>query len=238
MLRIVHPQRRCPNPINHRSRNPPVLPRKRLRLRNRVLHHPRLLDHIPVLFLVSIRNTQQHPPKARTPISILRRKICPPIKRFPIRRKKRRQRPPSLPAHRLHRRLIPAVNIRPLVPIDFHRNKMLIHNRRNPRIVIRLPIHHMTPVTPHRPNVEQHRLVRTPRRRKRLRTPLMPLNRLMHGRPQIGGRSAREGVEGGSSHARSLNVLPWKRGCKQIKTPSLFIVILSGAGGAQGALLV
>src|SRR5258708_5351630 len=58
----------------------------------------------------------------------------------------------------------------------------------------------MKPVAQSRPNVEQDRLVLALRGGKRLLAPLMPLNRLVHGRPQIGGRSAGEGVEGGGGH--------------------------------------
>jgi hypothetical protein len=204
VLRIKHLECGFLNRRGHARRHPPAPPRKRFRLRNCALHHLRLLHHVAVLFRISVGNAQQHPPKAGTPIPIAGRKIGPPIKRFPVGRKKRRQRPPALPAHRLHRCLIPAVNVRTLVPIHLHRDEMLIHNRRNLRIVIRLPVHHMTPVTPHRPNVEQHRLVLPLRRRKGVSSPLMPLNRLMHGGSQVSRGSAREGVQGGGSHASSL----------------------------------
>src|SRR5258708_22638203 len=114
MLGVKHLERRFLNRVNHTPRNPPTLPGKRFRLRDRTLHHLRLLDHVGVLFLESIRDAQQHPPKARTPISILRWEVCPTIKRLSLGRKKRRERPASLPPNRLHRRLIPRINARPL----------------------------------------------------------------------------------------------------------------------------
>src|SRR5580765_6580622 len=89
MLRVKHPKRRSLNRRDNAGRNPPVFSREGLRLRNRAFHHLRLLDHVAMLFLVSIRNAQQHAPKARTPISIARRKISPAIKGLSIRRKKR-----------------------------------------------------------------------------------------------------------------------------------------------------
>src|ERR1700688_3354811 len=205
VLRIKHLERRLLNRRENARRHPPTASRKRLRLRNRTLQHLRLLDHVAMLFRIRVGNAQQYAPKAGTPVPIARGKISPTIKWLPIRSEERCQRPSALPAHRLHRCLIPAVNIRTLVAIHLHRDEMLVHNRRNLRIVIRFPIHHMTPVTPHRPNVEQHRLVLPLRRGKGLGAPFMPLNRLMHGRPQISGRSAREGVEGGGCHSYSLN---------------------------------
>ncbi len=67
-----YPKRRSPNRRNDRRRDPPVFSRKRLRLRDRVLHHLGLLDHIAILFLVRISNAQQHTPKVGRP-SIARR---------------------------------------------------------------------------------------------------------------------------------------------------------------------
>ena len=204
MLRIEHPKRGSLNRIEYACRNAAVFPGKRFRLRNRRLHHLRLLDHVSMLLRVSIGNAQQHAPKAGTPVAVLRRKVCAAIKRLSVRRKERRQRPAALPAHCLHSRLIPAVNVRTLVPIHLHRNKMLVHNRRNLRIVIRLPIHHMAPVAPYRANIEEHGLVLALRRRKRLGSPLVPLDGLMHGRPQVGRRGVGKGVEGGG-HDSSVN---------------------------------
>ncbi len=143
MLRIKHLECRFLNRRNHSRRHPPAPPRKRFRLRNRTLHHLRLLHYVAMLLRIRVGNAQQHATKAGTPIAIARRKISSAIKGLAIRRKKRRQRPPALPAHRLYRRLIPAVNVRTLVPIHLHRNEMLIHNRRN------LRIRHTTPGPSH-----------------------------------------------------------------------------------------
>src|SRR5580658_8108070 len=160
-----------------------------------------------MLLLVSVGDAGQHPLEARTPVPIVRRKIRPTVKRLPVRSKKSRQRPPTLPAYRTDRSLVPAVNVRTLVAVHLHRNKMLIHNGRNFRVIVGLAVHHMAPVAPHRANVEQHGFVRALRRGKRLLAPLMPLNGLVHGGPQVGGRSAGERVQGLGSHGSfSLNV--------------------------------
>src|SRR5579863_546752 len=98
VVRIEHPHRRGLDRRNYRGRDSSIFPRERLRLRNRALHHLGLLDYVPVLLRVSIGNAQQHPPKTRTSIAVGRWKICSSIKRLPVGRKKRGQRPPSLSA--------------------------------------------------------------------------------------------------------------------------------------------
>src|SRR5207302_10361318 len=91
-----------------------------------------------------------------------------------------------------------------LVAVYLHRNEVFIHNGRNFRIVVRLAVHHMAPVTPHRANVEQHRLVLALRGSEGFISPLMPLDGLVHSGSQVGGGSAGEGVERGGGHASSL----------------------------------
>src|SRR5580700_364113 len=220
MLRIKHAERRILNRIDNARRNPPALPGKRLRLRNRTLDHLRLLDHVAMFFFVGVGNAQQHALETRTPVTIVRRKIRPTVKRLAIRSEKRSERPSALPADRAHRSLVPAVNIRTLVAIHFHRNEIVIHNRGYFGIVIRLAVHHMAPVAPYRANVEQHRLVLPPRRRKRLLAPLMPLNRLMHGRSQVSGRSSGEGVEGRGGHRSSLYATSSPSSCEPSGLPN------------------
>ena len=121
---------------------------------------------------------------------IFRRKISSAIKRLAVRSKKSSKRPSALSADRAHSDLITAVDIRPFIAIDFHRNETLINNLRNFRIFVRLAIHHMTPVTPHCANIEQHGFVLALRLGESLFAPLMPLDRLMHGGAKISGGSA------------------------------------------------
>ena len=202
---VKHLPRRFHNRVNHRCRYFPAVRGKRLRLRDRALDHLRLLQHLAVLLAISLSNRKQHTLKTGPSVLVGRREVRPPIKRFAVGSKKRRKRPPALSCERAHRRLIPAVNIRTLVPIHLHRNVMLVNDRRHLGIVIRLAIHHMTPVAPNRPNIQKHRLVGRASRGKSLLPKLMPLNRLMHSRTKIGRRSASEGVVGAGGHQESLS---------------------------------
>src|SRR5580700_5652971 len=100
MLRIKHAERRLLNRRNNARRNPPAAPRKRLRPRNRTLHHLRLLHHVAMFFLVSVGDAGQNALEARTAIAVGRRKIGSSIERLAVRRKKSSERTTALPAHR------------------------------------------------------------------------------------------------------------------------------------------
>ena len=201
---VKHLPRRFHNRINYRSRY--LARRKRLRPRDRALHHLCLLQHLAVLLAISLSNRKQHALETGPPVCVRRREVSPAIKWLAVRSKKRRKRPSTLPRQRGHRDLIPAVNIRTLVAIHLHCDVMLIHNRRHFRIVIRLAIHHMTPMTPDRADIQKHRLVGQPSLRESLLPKLMPLNGLMHSRPQIGRRSAGQSVLRGVRHPPSLSL--------------------------------
>src|SRR5258706_6639148 len=205
MLRIEHAGSRLLNRGNDAPRNPPSAPGKRLRLRDRGLHHLRLLHHVGMFSLVGGGDAEQHALETRTSVAVGRRKIRATVKRLAIGSKKSRERPSTLSADSTHRSLVPAVNVRTLVAIHLHRNEMFIHKSSNVRVVIRLAVHHMATVAAHRANIEQHRLVLALRGSKCLLAPLMPLDGLVHGRAQVSGGSAGESVEAGSAgHASSL----------------------------------
>src|SRR5215471_11708147 len=109
-----------------------------------------------------------------------------------IRSKKRGEWPATLSADRRNSGLIAAIDIGTLVAIHLHCDELVVDDRGDLRIVVRLAIHYMAPVAPHGANVEQNGLVLLLRLAKGLVTPLMPLDGLMHGRAQISRRGARE----------------------------------------------
>ena len=202
---VEHLPRRFQNRVNHRRRYLPAPRRRRLRPSDRALHHLCLLQHLAMLLAISLSNRKQHALETGPPVTVRRRKVSSPVERLAVGSKKRRKRPPTLSCKRGHRRLIPAVNIRTLVAIHLYRDVMLVDNRRHVRIVIRLAIHHMTPMTPDRSNIQEHRFVGGTSRGKCFLPKFTPLNRLMHRRTQIGRRSASQGVVGAGSHQESLS---------------------------------
>ncbi len=134
---------------------------------------------------------------------IVRREISSAVKRLAVGRKKRGQRPAALPADGTDRHLIAAVNVGPLVAVHLHRHEALIDDLRDLRTVVRLAVHHMAPVAPHRANVQQDRLVLALRHGKGFLAPLLPLDGLMHGRTQVGGRRLGKGVEVLGGHGQT-----------------------------------
>ena len=102
--------------------------------------------------------------------------------------------------------LIAAVDVRPLIAIDLDGDKAFVHDVRDISIVVGLAIHNVAPVAPDRSDIEQDGLVLALSDRKRLFSPFMPLDGLMHGRAQVRRRSAGKGVEGLGGHAFSLKV--------------------------------
>jgi hypothetical protein len=136
---------------------------------------------------------------------ILRREVGAAVERLAIGGEESSERPSALSADGLHGGLVSAIDIGTLVAVDFHGDEMLIDDRGNFGIVVGLAIHHMTPVAPNRADVEQHWLVLAPSSGEGLRAPLVPVNGLMHGRAQVGGRGAGEGVERRGGHSPSLS---------------------------------
>jgi len=197
---VKHLERRVLNRIDDAARNLSGAAGKRFRLRDRVLDHLRLFDHVAVLFFVGVGDAQQHAPEAGTAVTIVGRKICAAVKRLAMGSEKRGERPTALAADGLHRNLIAAVNVGTLVAIHLHCDEVLVHDGGNFRIVVGLAVHHMAPVAPHGANVEEHGFVLALRRGERFVAPLLPLDGLMHGGAQVGGRGAGEGVEGGGGH--------------------------------------
>src|SRR5205823_12518915 len=103
-----------------------------------------------------------------------------------------------------HCNLIAAVDVRPLIAVDFYRNEPLIDYLRGLSIIVRFPVHDVAPVTPDCPNVQQDRLILAASRGKCLLPPFVPLDRLMHGRAQVRGRGFGKRVEGLGGHSSSL----------------------------------
>ncbi len=83
---VKHLEGRFLNRIDYAARNLSAAAGKRFRLRNRVLDHLRLLDHVAVLFFVGIGDAQQNAAEAGTAVAIVGRKISAAVKRLAIGR--------------------------------------------------------------------------------------------------------------------------------------------------------
>src|SRR5579872_6334700 len=146
VARIKHFDSRILNRSDDAGRDPTALACKGFRLRDCALDHSSLFDHVAMFFLVGIRDAEQHTPETGAPVSVIRRKICSSVKWLAIRSEKRRQRPSALSTHGLHGSLIAAINIRTLVTVDLHGNEVLVDDLSDCWVVVRLTVHHVTPV--------------------------------------------------------------------------------------------
>ena len=153
---------------------------------------------------VCLCDGKQNALKSGASPAIVRRKVGATEERTSIRGKKCGEWPSTLPADSLNGRLIAAVNIRALVAVYFNGNVIFINELRDLGILVRFAIHYMAPMAPDRPNIEQHRLVLALGLLEGIGAPLMPFDRLMHGRTQIRGRRIRERVGLHRIHVRSV----------------------------------
>src|SRR5947208_8142414 len=131
---------------------------------------------------------------------VARREIGAAIKRFALWGEKSRKGPSTLAADGLHRRLIAAVDVRTFVTVDLDGDKMLVDQRRDLRVLVGFAVHHVAPMAPYGPAIEQDRLVFPLGLFKGLLPPFMPVNRLVHRRTQIRRRGPRKRVEGFVAH--------------------------------------
>src|SRR6185312_2116380 len=97
--------------------------------------------------------------KTGSALHVMRREVSTAIKRASIGREEAGQGPAALSSDGLHRNLIAAVDVEALVAINLNGDETLVDDVRSLGIFVRLAIHHMAPMAPHRADVEQDRFV-------------------------------------------------------------------------------
>src|SRR5579862_97566 len=86
---IKHSERRANNRLDHVWRELATLSRERLGMSQRTFDQLRLLQNISVLFAKGIGNGNQHAFETWAAVVIVRREVCPAIKRLAVGREKR-----------------------------------------------------------------------------------------------------------------------------------------------------
>src|SRR5260370_11300199 len=149
--------------LNLRVDDRQVKPRARARERFRLGYGigERIGRSLQVSALVAkrIRDGHQNAAESRTATLIFRRKIGAAEKRLAIWEQKSRERPTPLAGERADRRLIAGIDIRAFVAINLYGDKILVDDPRDVRILVALPIDDVSPMPPHRPTTQDHRLV-------------------------------------------------------------------------------
>src|SRR6266542_877764 len=159
------------------------------RLHRRELLHQRIAFALKLVaaLAVCLGYREQNTLEAGAPISILGREVGAAEKDFSFAGEKDRQRPATLSGRGRHRRLVARGHLRPLVAGYLHRGEVLVDACGGLVRFVRFAVHHVATVATHRANVEQDRLALEIGLGECLRAPLVPVGRLMHGGPQIGG---------------------------------------------------
>src|ERR1019366_9021233 len=96
--------------------------------------------------------------------------------------------PSSGAGDRRNGKLVAAVDIGTLVAIDFDGDEFTVDDLGDFAALVGLAIHDVAPVTPHRANVQEDGLVLALGGSEGVFAPLVPLDRLVHRRAQIGRR--------------------------------------------------
>ena len=82
--------------------------------------------------------------------------------------------PAALSGEGLHGALVARVHVGPLVAVHLHAHEVRVEVRGQRRVLVRLAVHHVAPVAPHRADVEEDGPVRRARRREGLLRPFLP----------------------------------------------------------------
>src|SRR4029077_14633770 len=122
------------------------------------------------------RDLHQHAVKAGPAVGVVvGREIRAAEKHLPIRREERGERPATLTAERLHSPLIARIHVGPLVAVHLDADEIAIEDLRDLRILVRLAVHHVAPMTPHGAYIQQDRLLLLARSRERRIPPRQPV---------------------------------------------------------------
>ena len=148
----------------------------------RALVAPRRVDGVEHL-----RERRPSPTRRRRPVGAAE-------ERRAVGREEHRHRPAALLAHRMQRRHVERVDVRPLLAIDLDVDEQLVHQRRDRRVLERLVRHDVAPVAGGVADRQQDRAVAALRLRERLGSPRPPMDRVAGVLQQIGRGRAGEPV--------------------------------------------
>ena len=194
ILLVEDGQRRLHHDADQARRKLGLPPGKALGVGQHVHGFVGRLQHLVAALAIGVGNCQQDLLETGTSPLIVGRKVGSTVKRMAIGSEKDGQRPAAGAGDGRDCKLIAAVDVRPLVAIDLHRDEFAIDDLGDVGALVGFAVHDVTPVAPHRADVEQDGLVLALRLGEGFLAPLMPLDGLMHGRAQVSGRGLRQRV--------------------------------------------
>ena len=139
-----------------------------------------------LLILPGIGNAFEHGEKTGAAKGVLRREVGAANERFEIGREPDAHRPAASARGRLHEGHIDAIDVGALLAVHFDVHEMVVHVRGDLRIAKGFALHHVTPVAGRITDREEDRLVFLAGLCERLRTPRIPVHRIMGVLEQVG----------------------------------------------------
>jgi hypothetical protein len=159
--------------VEQRRRDRGGRPADQLRAADGLDHRGALLEHVRPLVGPRRADRGEQPPEIRL------RKVRAAEERFTIGRGEDGHRPAALPGHRLRGGHVDGIHIGPLLAVHLDRDKAVIDQRGNRRILERLMRHDVTPVTTRVSDRDQNRDISPPRLLERLSAPWPPVHRIL-----------------------------------------------------------
>ena len=148
------------------------------RLADRVHEPAGLLFEVATAVAIGLRDRLEHLAEARHAMPRLWREVRAAPERTPIRGQEDGHRPTAVAGESDDRVHVEPVDVRPLLPVDFHRDEPLVHERRGLVVLEGLVLHDVAPVAGGVPDGEEDRLVLLARAFECLLTPRVPVDRV------------------------------------------------------------
>ncbi len=173
------------------------------RLDDVLANRARISGHAIRFLAVGAGDFHQDAAKSRPAVRVVvRREVGAAEKHFALGRQECRERPAALPAERLHGALVARVHVGPLVAVHLHAHEIAIQDLGDRGIFVRLAVHDVAPVAPHRADVEQDRFLGCARPAERGVAPRQPVHRLVRGGLEIRRRLVAEQIQECASRYR------------------------------------
>ena len=166
--------------------------------RARVSRRP--LAHLLAAVLEGVDDRFHHHAEARHSAALVRREVGAAVEGHAVGVAEDRHRPAALAADRLHRLHVEGVDVGPLLAVDLDADEVLVHVGGGLGVLEGLALHHVAPVAGRVADREQDRPVELARAGQRLRSPRVPVDRVVAVLEQVGAGLLRQAVR----HALTL----------------------------------
>ena len=177
-----------------------------------------LLDHLIPLLQPGAVDGQNHLIETGHRRPRPRRKVGASIKRLQIGSQEHRHRPAAATRQNLHGRHIDVVQVRPLLAIDLDVHEPLVQHLGDPRVLEAFVFHHVAPMASGVADGKENRLLFLAGPIQRLRSPGIPVHRIVSMLEQVGAGLVGESIRHGYS-----NVCSWSGNCP-LRTSSRNVV--------------